>query len=218
MNGLFVINKPRAITSMDVIRIIRRRTNIRKVGHAGTLDPLATGVLLVCLGTATKKINQLMDQSKEYEAEINLSAFTETDDAEGEPIPQNIASIPTLEEINTILPAFIGAIQQTPPKYSALKINGVRAYHKAARGDQFVMQSRTINIHGIQLISYSWPILTIKVHCGKGTYIRSLARDIGTKLNTGGYLTKLTRTSIGSFTLQQAIDPHEVLPEHLISL
>lgn len=203
---------------MDVIRIIRRRTKIRKVGHAGTLDPLATGVLLVCLGTATKKIEYLMGQTKEYEAEINLSAFTETDDAEGEPIAQNIQSIPSLDEINTALTSFIGSIQQIPPKYSALKINGQRAYQKAARGDQFEMQPRTINIYGIQILSFEWPFLTIKVHCGKGTYIRSLARDIGIKLNTGGYLTKLTRTSVGSFTLQQAIDPHEVLPEHLINL
>lgn len=203
---------------MDVIRIIRRRTKIKKVGHAGTLDPLATGVLLVCLGSATKKINELMGQSKIYEAEINLSAFTETDDAEGEPVPQEIQTIPSPDEIDAVLKTFIGTIQQIPPKYSALRINGVRAYQKAVRGDQFEMQPRTITIHSIELISYIWPLLTIQVHCGKGTYIRSLARDIGTKLNTGGYLTKLTRTAIGSFTLQQAIDPHEVLPEHLINL
>jgi tRNA pseudouridine55 synthase len=218
MNGLIVINKPRAITSMDVIRIIRRRTNIRKVGHAGTLDPLATGVLLVCLGTATKKIEQLMNQEKEYEAEIDLSAFTETDDAEAEPIAQEITSIPAPEDINNILTSFIGAIQQIPPKYSALRINGVRAYQKAVRGDQFEMKPRTIHIRGVQIISYEWPLLTIRVQCGKGTYIRSLARDIGIKLNTGGYLTKLTRTAVGNFTLQQAVDPHDVLPEHLIEL
>lgn len=203
---------------MDVIRIIRKRMNIRKVGHAGTLDPLATGVLLVCLGSATKKIEQLMGQSKEYEAEINLSAFTETDDAEGEPIPQDIAAIPTHEQIEHVLASFIGSIQQIPPKYSALLINGVRAYKKAARGDQFEMKPRTIQIHAIQLLNYEWPLLTIKVHCGKGTYIRSLARDIGLKLGTGGYLTQLTRTAIGNFTLQNAIDPHQAEAQHLIIL
>lgn len=203
---------------MDVIRIIRKRMNIRKVGHAGTLDPLATGVLLVCLGTATKKIEQLMGQSKEYEAEINLSAFTETDDAESEPIIQEIKSIPTCTEINSALQSFVGNIQQIPPKYSALLINGVRAYKKAARGDQFEMKPRPVEIYGIQILNYSWPLLTIKVQCGKGTYIRSLARDIGLKLGTGGYLTQLIRTSIGNFTLQNAVNPHEIKPEQLITL
>ena len=206
MNGLLIINKPKYYSSMDVIRKLRRITGIKKIGHAGTLDPLATGVLLVCIGTATKKINLLMDKSKEYIAEIDFTCFSETDDAEGQLTHIEIKNKPTNFDIELILKDFIGDIYQTPPKYSALKIQGLPAYKRAINGEEFTMKPRLISINSIDLISYAWPKLKIKVHCGKGTYIRSLARDIGTKLNTGGYLTSLIRTAIGEYQLTAALD------------
>jgi tRNA pseudouridine55 synthase len=206
MNGLLIVNKPLTYSSMDIIRILRRLTGIKKIGHAGTLDPLATGVLLVCLGGATKKIETLMNTNKEYIAEINLTAFSETDDAEGKLTKIDINKVPTLEEIKKVIKNFIGNISQIPPKYSAIKIAGQPAYKRVLLGETFEIQSRIITIHDILIISYKWPILKIKVKCGRGTYIRTLARDIGTKLNTGGYLSSLIRTGVGRYTIDQAIE------------
>jgi len=206
MNGLIIINKPLTYSSMDIIRILRRLTGIKKIGHAGTLDPLATGVLLVCIGKATKKIETLMNTNKEYLAEINLSAFSETDDAEGKLTLIQVNKIPVLNEITEIVKSFIGNISQIPPKYSAIKIDGQPAYKKVLRGETFEIQARIIKIYNIEIISYNWPVLKTKVNCGRGTYIRTLARDIGTNLNTGGYLTSLVRTAVGNYRIDQAID------------
>lgn len=206
MNGLLIINKPLHYTSMDVIRKVRKLTGIRKVGHAGTLDPLATGVLLVCIGKATKKIDSLMNTTKEYVAEIDLTAFSETDDAQGPLELINIDKIPTLTEIQNILAQFIGEISQMPPKYSALKINGIPAYKKARRGETVELKPRNVIINSIDLISFQWPVLKIKISCGKGTYIRSLARDIGVILKTGGYLISLERTAVGNYRIEDTID------------
>lgn len=206
MNGLLVINKPLNFTSMDVIRIVRKLSGIRKVGHAGTLDPLATGVLLVCIGNATKKIESLMNTNKKYSAEINLSAFSTTDDNEGTINKVNIEKIPTTQEIANVLNQFIGETYQTPPKYSALKIGGLPAYKRVKQGEDFKIEPRKIFIDSIDLMSYNWPLLKINVSCGKGTYIRSLARDIGTKLNTGGFLTSLIRTKVGEYDINQALN------------
>jgi tRNA pseudouridine55 synthase len=206
MNGLLIINKPLTYSSMDIIRILRRLTGIKKIGHAGTLDPLATGVLLVCIGKATKKIETLMDTNKEYLATINLTSFSETDDAEGKLTLVDIERKPNLKEIKTALNSFEGNISQVPPKYSAIKIGGQPAYKKILRGEVFEIKARIITIHAIDLISYEWPILKINVKCGRGTYIRTLARDLGIKLNTGGYLTGLIRTAVGSYKIEQAID------------
>lgn len=206
MDGLLIINKPLHITSMDVIRKIRKLSGIRKVGHAGTLDPLASGVLLVCLGKATKNINSLMDTKKTYIAEIDLTAFSETDDAEGILTSVDIKEIPSKAKIDQVLKEFIGDIEQLPPKYSALKIGGKPAYELAREGKEVFILPRTVTIYNIELLNYNWPKLRIKVDCGKGTYIRSLARDIGKKLNTGGYLTELIRIKVGLYTLEQAIN------------
>ncbi|MDR3646856.1 MAG: tRNA pseudouridine(55) synthase TruB [Candidatus Babeliales bacterium] len=206
MNGLLIINKPLTYSSMDIIRILRRLTGIKKIGHAGTLDPLATGVLLVCIGKATKKIESLMDTNKEYIAELNLNAFSETDDAEGKLTLVEAIKIPTLQDITEVIKNFIGDISQIPPKYSAIKIQGQPAYKKVLRGETFEIQPRIIKIYNIEILSYNWPILKIKVNCGRGTYIRTLARDIGNKLNTGGYLTGLIRTAVGDYTIDKSID------------
>lgn len=207
MNGLLVINKSLHISSMDVIRRIRRLTGIKKVGHAGTLDPLATGVLLVCIGPATKKIQSLMGLDKTYLTTIDLSAYSETDDAQGPIHPITVAKIPTQQEIEAILPEFLGTIAQVPPRYSAIKING-RAAYKRARNDQeeFTLPPRMVTIDAIKIISYQWPYLTLDIACKTGTYIRSLGKGIGTRLNVGGYLTKLERTSIGPFSSNIALN------------
>lgn len=211
MFGLLVINKPLGWTSMDVIRRVRRLTNIKKVGHAGTLDPLATGVLLVCVGReATRHIDKLMGLEKEYITTIDLSAFSNTDDAEGEKVAVEVINQPTTSEINAVLQQFIGTIEQVPPHYSAIKVNGKRAYKLARQNKEFELSARPVTIHSIETIKYTWPLLTLKIHCGKGTYIRSLGRDIGTALKTGGYLTQLERTAIGPYTLDKAIDIQEL--------
>ena len=203
-SDLLIINKPVGCTSMDVIRAVRRLTGIKKVGNAGTLDPLATGILLVCTGKNTKNISKLTDLPKTYQAIVNLSAFSETDDAEGLIAPVNIVKIPTLDQIKATLENFLGEIEQLPPKYSAIKINGERAYNLARQGKEPELKVRKITITAINLLAYNWPTLEIEVLCSKGTYIRSLARDLGLKLNTGGYLQQLTRTAIGQYTLVQA--------------
>lgn len=190
---------------MDVIRKLRRITGIQKIGHAGTLDPLATGVLLVCLGKATKKIEALMATTKKYTATINLSAFSSTDDAEGELSPIAIEQPPNQETIVATLEQFIGTYEQTPPIYSAIKIGGKAAYRWAREGKSVPIASRLVTIDSIHLVAYSFPELTIEIVCGKGTYIRSLARDIGKALKTGGYLTGLIRTQVGPYTLEQAL-------------
>ena len=206
MNGLLIVNKSLYYTSMDVIRILRKLTGVKKIGHAGTLDPLATGVLLVCIGKeATKKIDQFMNMEKEYTAEINLSSFSETDDSEGPLINVGVKVAPSLDEINNCLRKFVGEIEQVPPKYSAIKVNGKSAYKRARQGEHVQLKSRTVFIKKIELLSYEWPLLKVQVVCGKGVYIRSLARNIGECLQTGGYVKSLIRTRIGQFNLLQAI-------------
>jgi tRNA pseudouridine55 synthase len=204
MNQILIINKPVGLTSMDVIRRIRKKYNIKKAGHAGTLDPLASGILIICTGKETKNIQSFMNMEKEYITIINLSAFSETDDAEGQLTTVNINQIPTIEEITHILKNFIGEIDQTPPKYSAIKINGQPAYKRVRNGEQVELKSRKVKIEKIEIIDYKWPELKINVICQKGTYIRSLARDLGIALKTGGYLQELSRTRIGNFKLENA--------------
>jgi len=207
MDGFLIINKPLHYSSMDVIRVLRKLSGIKKIGHAGTLDPLATGVLLVCLGRqATKQVNKLMDMEKEYVAEINLTAFSETDDAQGPLKKIGKEHIPTEEEIKKCLTEFTGIIEQIPPYYSAVKIKGEAAYKKARRGEKVELKAKKVTIKSIELLSFEWPILKIRVICSKGFYIRSIARDICTCLDTGGYLDSLTRTRMGDYSLEQAVD------------
>ena len=214
MDGFLIIDKPLHYSSMDVIRILRKLTGIRKIGHAGTLDPLATGVLLVCIGkAATKQIDKLMDMEKEYVAEINLLAFSETDDAEGPLCAVDVKEIPIEDAVKKCLSQFIGVIEQMPPVYSAVKIQGESAYKKVRRGEEVVLKAKEVTIKSIELLAYEWPLLKIRVTCSKGVYIRSLAHDIGTYLKTGGYLTGLMRTRIGDYEYKQAISLKE-LQEH----
>jgi tRNA pseudouridine55 synthase len=207
MSNIFAFYKPKGITSNDAVQKVRSIVGRSvRVGHAGTLDPLAQGVLVIAVGReATKTISEVVKKEKEYIAEITLGFESSTDDAEGEKTPFNISIQPTLEEIIKIFPEFIGNIKQTPPIYSAIKIEGREAYKYARQGQAVEMKSREVEIKNIELLEYKWPLLKIKVLTGPGVYIRSLARDIGKKLGVGGYLSFLERTRVGDFKKEDAV-------------
>jgi len=206
--GLLVVDKPVGLSSMDVVRRVRRAAGGVKTGHAGTLDPLATGVVICCLGKATKAVERLMGLPKRYEAVVDLSAFTSTDDAEGERTEVAVAldASPSLKRVKTVCAGFVGEVPQVPPAHSAVKVGGQRAYKAARRGERLELAARPVRIDAIEVVDYAWPRLTLRVDCGKGTYIRSLGRDIGTALGTGGHLASLRRTAVGEYTLSQAVE------------
>lgn len=204
MDGILVINKPLGLTSHQVVNRVRQITGQRRVGHAGTLDPLATGVLLVCLGQATRLTEYLMGSDKVYCAEIILGATTDTYDAWGQRQQSSPVKV-TIEEIQDALRTFVGQIEQVPPPYSAIKRGGQPLYRAARRGEQAVATPRQVLIYDIRLIAWQPPALVIQVHCSKGTYIRSLAHDLGQRLGCGAYLNALVRLKSGRFTLEEAI-------------
>lgn len=197
-SGILPLDKPAGLTSAAALNRIKRLIPRGvKVGHAGTLDPFATGTLLVLIGKATKLCESLMDQSKQYLATVRLGASTETDDLESPEIPVANAAAPLRDAIEALLPKFIGMIQQVPPRYSALKIDGRRACDRVRAGQEIRLEPRPVKVYGIELVDYAWPNLVLKIDCGRGTYIRSLARDIGAELGVGGYLVSLRRTRVG---------------------
>lgn len=205
MESIFAVNKPKGITSHDVIDILRRETGERRIGHAGTLDPLAEGVLVVAVGRdATKQLATIVAKEKEYIAKVHFGASSTTDDNEGEKTNYLVQHIPTIEEVIQALSEFNGEFLQVPPAFSAIKVGGEALYKSARRGERVVPKPRTICIKEIEVESYKWPLLTIRVVTGPGVYIRSLARDIGKKLGVGGYLDSLVRTRVGNFTLENA--------------
>jgi tRNA pseudouridine55 synthase len=195
--AVLAIDKPANITSFGVVRRIRRWTGCRKVGHAGTLDPMATGLLLVCTGPATKRVSELMDLEKEYEGTVELGITTDTDDAEGKVTERSEVVAFSREDVLSILQEFQGVIDQIPPMYSAIKINGRRLYRLARRGKVVPREPRKVTIHEITLLDWTSPLLSLRVRCSKGTYIRALARDIGGRCGTGGTLKTLRRTRLG---------------------
>lgn len=202
---VLLIDKPFDWTSFDVVRKIRNMVKIKKVGHAGTLDPLATGLLIVCTGKFTKKINEYMAQEKEYTGTITLGAVTPTYDLESE--PGNFKSIDTITEelIHDTTKIFTGEILQTPPVHSAIKQKGKPVYLKARKGIDVVLEPRKITISKFEITGVEMPMVTFKVVCTTGTYIRSLANDFGAALGCGGYLSELRRTRIGNFTVEEAM-------------
>ncbi len=207
LSGIIILNKPAGISSARAVsqvkRLLPRGT---KIGHAGTLDPFATGVLLLLIGKATKQSELLMGQPKKYEATVRFGATTETDDLDSPATPYPDAVLPTRESIEAALPQFVGSVQQQPPTYSALKVGGRRAYQLARQGQSVALAPRTVRIDAIELLDYAAPDARLRIDCGRGTYIRAIARDLGAVLHCGGYLTQLCRTGIGRFTLDQAID------------
>ncbi len=218
--GVLNINKTLTLTSMMVCRVVKGKLKSGgapkkvKVGHGGTLDPLATGVLVVLIGKATKQQDRIMGTDKAYRAVVDLAHTSESCDMEFEQVPVVISREPTLEEVRGVCDRFEGAIQQTPPMYSAIKVDGHRAYALARKGVDVEMKSREIRIDSIEIVDYSFPMLTIDIRCGKGTYIRSLARDIGVELGVGGMLASLERTEVGGFTIGDALTLDE-LPDVL---
>lgn len=208
---VILINKPLQWTSFDVVKKIRNAIKIKKVGHAGTLDPLATGLLIVCTGKLTKKINEYMAQEKEYTGTFTLGATTPTYDLESE--PQNFQSIDaiTSEKIIETAKKFVGEIMQTPPIHSAIKQKGKPVYLLARKGADVKLEPRKIIIHQFEITNIELPVISFKVVCITGTYIRSLANDFGAALGCGAYLSSLCRTRIGSFTLDQSISIDEFI-------
>jgi tRNA pseudouridine55 synthase len=206
VGGVLVVDKPLGWNSMRVVARARRAAGGIKTGHAGTLDPLATGVMVVCLGKATKCVDRIMGMTKVYEAEIDLTAFTSTDDREGER-EEVVVERPVDEEaLRSALSGLTGHITQRPPAFSAVHVNGQRAWRLARQGKAVEMPERTVRVDAIELLSYAWPVARVRVTCGKGTYIRSLARDLGVALGTGGHLASLRRLAVGGYDLSKAVD------------
>lgn len=204
---VILINKPLHWTSFDVVRKLRGLIQIKKIGHAGTLDPLATGLLIVCTGKFTKKINEYMAQEKEYTGSITLGAVTPTYDLESEPEKQKDFSFVTTNMLQITTEQFVGDIQQLPPIFSAIKKDGVALYELARRGEAVELKPRSINIKTFEITNIQLPFVYFKVICSTGTYIRSLANDYGAALGCGGYLSSLCRTRIGDFKLEKAQPP-----------
>ena len=212
---VLLINKPLHWTSFDVVRKLRNILQIKKIGHAGTLDPLATGLLIVCTGKFTKKINEFMAQEKEYTGTITLGAVTPTYDLESEPVQQKDFSFITPAMLQAATEKFVGDIQQLPPMFSAIKKDGVALYELARRGEEVELKPRNINIRSFEIIKVELPVVHFKVTCSTGTYIRSLANDYGAALGCGGYLSSLCRTRIGDFKNEDALSMDEF--ENLIA-
>jgi len=209
-SGIIIINKPVGITSHDVVDRLRKITGIRKIGHTGTLDPLATGVLILLIGPATKLSQKFIGLDKTYQAKIKLGYTSNTDDREGEIKEVNLKIRPSLPEVKLALKKFIGEISQIPPMFSAKKIKGKKLYQLARQGKAIEVPGKQVVIYNIDLEKYQYPDLEIKVTCSSGTFIRALARDIGQALGTGAYLSGLVRLAVGDYLLGQAVELNEL--------
>ena len=209
LSGILNINKPKGLTSHDVVEKIRKISGIQKVGHAGTLDPIAIGVLVVCLGKATRLVQFIMQSPKTYKATLRLGISTDTHDAEGKIINEVPVNV-TLEEIKEALQTFLGPIEQIPPLYSAIKVGGKRLYELAREGKAITPPPRQVEIYRIEVLNWESPFLTLEIECSPGTYIRALARDLGEKLGCGAHVTELVRLRSGRFSLEEAVPLEEL--------
>ncbi len=205
MDGILNLNKPPGITSFAAVARVKRITHEKHCGHAGTLDPLATGVLPICLGQATRVIEYLHDQTKDYRAEVEFGVTTDTDDVEGQAITVRDASGVSRAGIESALANFRGAIQQVPPIYSAIKQDGKRQYELARAGLAVERKERSVRIDRLEIVEWQPPVVTLDIVCGKGTYIRSIARDLGELLGCGAHMKSLVRLRVGVFTLADAL-------------
>lgn len=210
IDGILNVNKPRGMTSHDVVGLVRRLSRQKRVGHAGTLDPMAEGVLVVVLGKATRIVEYIVESRKVYCAEIVLGVSTTTYDVEGEVVSRTTAVHTTKPEIERALASMTGEIQQLPPMYSAVKRGGQRLYELARRGIEVERQARTVTVYRAELLDWQCPVLKVELEVSKGTYIRSFAQDLGQKLGTGAYLNYLVRVSSGHFTIDDALTPGEL--------
>lgn len=204
IDGIINLNKPTGVTSAKALYRVRRIVGERKSGHAGTLDPGASGVLLICLGRATKLVERIMDQPKVYRATVRLDVTSDTLDSDGELRSLPIADRPTACEVERALSGFVGEIEQVPPVISAVKINGLPAYKRARGGEAVTMRPRTARVYWISLRDFMWPAIDFEMCCGRGTYVRAIARDLGIRLGTGGCVTALMRTRIGPCHIDDA--------------
>ena len=204
LNGIIIIHKESGFTSHDVVAKMRGICRQKKIGHTGTLDPAATGVLPVCLGSGTKLCDMLTEKDKEYVAELLLGVTTDTQDTTGQVLSENAVEVSEKEVREAIL-SFVGEYNQIPPMYSALKINGKKLYELARAGKEVERQARPVTIHAIEILDYNLPVVTIRVACSKGTYIRTLCADIGEKLGCGGTMKSLKRTRVGNFALEKSV-------------
>ncbi|MGE5196766.1 MAG: tRNA pseudouridine(55) synthase TruB [Anaerolineae bacterium] len=213
--GILPLNKPKGKTSFSLVSILRKLSGIRKIGHTGTLDPLATGVMVMLIGKSyTRLASVFLEQDKEYLAKICLGASTDTFDSEGR-ILQTCERIPTLSEITQVLALFQGTVLQMPPMYSAKKIRGKKLYELARKGIEIDRPAVKVEIK-LDLLSYQYPYLDVYVICSKGTYVRSIAHDLGSHLGVGAHLTELTRTRLGHFLLKDCLNVSELSREDLI--
>lgn len=216
MNGVINIYKPKGITSFDVIRRLKKLCNTKKIGHTGTLDPEAAGVLPVCIGRATKIVDYLMSDFKIYKAMLKLGVVTDTYDAVGSIISEKDVSV-TEKEIIDVINSFVGESLQMPPMYSALKVNGVRLYELARQGIEIQRKYRKINIYSIEIHNIDLPFVSFTVRCSKGTYIRSLCYDIGEKLNCGGAMWELERQQSGVFSCENSVNLEELNADNIMN-
>jgi tRNA pseudouridine55 synthase len=209
MNGLLVIDKPGGMTSRDAVnRVQRWFPRKTKIGHTGTLDPLATGVLVVCVGAATRLADYVQAMGKTYHSRFRLGATSTTDDADGDVAGTGAAPVARLE-IDTALSHFVGVIEQTPPAFSAMKVDGKRAHALARAGADVKLVARPVRVDAIRVTAYDWPWLDVEIDCGKGTYIRSIARDLGAELGVGGMVQTLRRTRVGPFLAEHGVGVDE---------
>ncbi|MGK2856616.1 MAG: tRNA pseudouridine(55) synthase TruB [Thermoanaerobaculia bacterium] len=204
-SGLMLVNKEAGITSHDAVDIFRRRAKMRRVGHTGTLDPMATGLLVLCLGKATRLQSYLMATEKVYEGTIRFGWATDSYDATGARVGDEVGLTLSAEQVEAALPAFTGEIEQVPPSYSAKKVDGVRSYELARKGEPAVLEPRKVSVHEFTLVGLEWPRARFRVRCSPGTYVRSLAHDLGGALGVPAHLESLVRTATGSLSVTDAM-------------
>lgn len=216
MLGLLNLHKPAGCTSRDVVNRVQKLVRPEKVGHAGTLDPLATGVLVVAVGGATRLVEYVQQQPKSYVGTFLLGRSSDTEDIEGRVEELAHPPLPRLDEITAALPQFTGTIDQIPPAFSALKVAGQRAYAMARRGEEVQLAARKIVIHELRVLDYDYPLLRLELVCSSGTYVRSLGRDLARSLGTAAVMSGLVRTAIGPFQLATAVEPDSLTRESLV--
>ncbi len=212
------VNKPSGMSSRQAVDLVKRLVRPAKVGHAGTLDPLASGVLLVCIGKATRLISFVQQMPKRYSATFLLGRESATEDVEGEVTLLPDPHIPSQQELEMASRSFVGTIEQRPPAYSALKVQGKRAYQLARAGKAVELAPRKVHVHALKVCRYEYPRLELEICCGAGTYVRSLGRDLAESLGTAAVMSELVRTAIGHFGIDSAVDPRLLVPAELQSV
>lgn len=209
--GFLCLNKPAGRTSREIVNLVTKALMTPRVGHAGTLDPMATGVLVVAVGLATRLIASVQDQVKEYRAEFRLGQRSDTDDVTGTIVDVDAAAV-SRAQVEALLPRFRGRIEQVPPAFSAVHVDGERAYSKARRAEKFEIPARRVDVFALELVAFDWPRLELRIECGSGTYVRSIGRDLGEALGCGAVMSGLVRTRVGEFRIESAVDPLSLSP------